>query len=265
MSALIVQIETWGSCWSGRVPLEGAEPELAMAFRNSTHAVFARGEEEPNTTRHVRVDLCIQHLEVHLEQRPKQHGHGNKIEEEPSRRREALRGEGRQRRKLVRLCQFAQQPDPEFSAEITRRPADGACQIGESARFRYSQPHQRDPFAVQTPVQQGTRGTCEALLDCCAGRHLTLELCNARKDVPCHHCGEQRPLVAETGIDRWLSRARYLGDLVDARAFKSALQKDLARRVEDAGVNLPGKFLRRAAEAHRGALCLRRRYLLQTV
>src|SRR5258708_36246242 len=133
------QIEAWGaSRWSGDVPLEGAEPELAMAFRDSTHAaVSARCKEERNAARHVRVDLCIQHLEVHLEQRPKQHGHGNKIEEEPSRRREALRGEGRQRRKLVRLRQFAQQPDPDFSAEITRRPADAACQLREPARFRY--------------------------------------------------------------------------------------------------------------------------------
>src|SRR5260370_1401812 len=167
----------WRSGWG---PPEGAEPELAMALRDSTHAaVFARCKEERNAARHVRVDLCIQHLEVHLEQRPKQHWHGNKIEEEPSRRREALRGEGQQRRKLVRLRQFAQQPDPEFRAEITRRPADGACQIGESARFRYSQPHQRDPFAVQTPVQQGTRGACEALLNSCAGWHLSLELCDA--------------------------------------------------------------------------------------
>src|SRR5260221_4220035 len=108
----------------------GCRARARMAFRDSTNAaVFARCKEERNAACHVRVDLCIQHLEVYLEQRPKQHGHGNKIEEEPSRRREALRCEGRQRRKLVRLRQFAQQPDPEFSAEITRRPADGACQI----------------------------------------------------------------------------------------------------------------------------------------
>ena len=56
------------SRWSGRVPLEGAEPELAMAFGDLTHAaVFARCKEERDAARHVRVDLCIQHLEVHLE------------------------------------------------------------------------------------------------------------------------------------------------------------------------------------------------------
>src|SRR5258705_5302214 len=67
-----------------------------MVFQASPPpSVFARCKEKRTAGRHVRVDLCIQHLEVHLEQRPKQHGHGNKIEEEPSRRREALRGEGR--------------------------------------------------------------------------------------------------------------------------------------------------------------------------
>jgi hypothetical protein len=29
----------------------------------------------------VRVDLCVQSLEVHLEQRPKQHRYGDEIEE----------------------------------------------------------------------------------------------------------------------------------------------------------------------------------------
>src|SRR5260221_9237671 len=85
-----------------------------------------------------------------------------------------------------------------------------------------------DRTARDLSTELGVRLTCEALLDCCAGRHLTLELCDARQDVPCHHFGEQRPFVAEAGVDRRLSRASYLGDFVDARAFKSALQKDLA-------------------------------------
>src|SRR5258707_14809043 len=113
-------------------------------------------------------------------------------------------------------------------------------------------------------MTHGTRDIPEALLDGCAGWHLSLELCHARKDFSLHHGGEPRPLVAETGIDRRLSRASYLGDLVDTRAFKAALQKDLARRIEDACVNLPGKFLWRAAKAPRGALRLRSRHLLHT-
>src|ERR1700720_3017974 len=112
-------------------------------------------------------------------------------------------------------------------------------------------------------MQKGARDIREALLDGCAGWHLSLELCHARKDFSLHHGGEQRPLVAEAGIDRRLSRASYLGDLVDTRPSKAALQKDLARRIEDACVNLPGKFPWRATKAHRGARRLRCRYLLQ--
>jgi hypothetical protein len=48
-----------------------------------------------------------------------------------------------------------------------------------------------------------------------------------------HHGGEERPLIGEAGIDRRLSRARGLVDLVDACAFESTLQEDLAGRIED--------------------------------
>jgi hypothetical protein len=107
-----------------------------MVFLDSTHAaVSARREKERDAARHVRVDLCIQCLEVDLEQRPKQHGHSDEIKEEPRRHCEALRGEGRQRADFARLCQLAEQPDPRFSAEITRPSADGARQIGEPARL----------------------------------------------------------------------------------------------------------------------------------
>jgi hypothetical protein len=53
--------------------------------------------------------------------------------------------------------QVVQQVNPEFGAELARRPADCGGQIREPARFRYSQPHQPDPVAVETPVQQGGR------------------------------------------------------------------------------------------------------------
>src|SRR6202795_3490871 len=110
-----------------------------MAFRDSTHAaVFARCKEERNAACHVRVDLCIQHLEIHLEQRAKQHWYGDQIEEEPRRRCEALLGEGWQRAELIGLLQLAEQPHSKFSAEITRRSAHGARQIREAARFRDS-------------------------------------------------------------------------------------------------------------------------------
>jgi hypothetical protein len=85
-------------------------------------------------------------------QRPKQHGHSDEVKEESRRHGEALRGEGRQRPKLVGLRQLAQQVDPKFSAEITRPPADGAGQIGKAVRFRDSQPHQPDSVAVEAPV-----------------------------------------------------------------------------------------------------------------
>jgi hypothetical protein len=57
----------------------------------------------------------------------------------------------RHRAEFARLSQFTQQPDPKFSAEITRRPADFCGQIGEPVRFRDRQPHQPDPIAVDTP------------------------------------------------------------------------------------------------------------------
>jgi hypothetical protein len=57
--------------------------------------VPAGGKKERNAARHARIDLCVERLEVYLEQRPKQHGHGNEIKEEPRRRCEAFRGEGR--------------------------------------------------------------------------------------------------------------------------------------------------------------------------
>ena len=101
----------------------------------------AGGKKERNAARHVRVDLCVQRLEVYLEQRPKQHGHSDEIKEEPRRRCEALRGEGRQRAEFARLSQLTQQSDPKFSAEITRLPADFGGQIGEPVRFRDRQPH----------------------------------------------------------------------------------------------------------------------------
>ena len=76
-----------------------------------------------------------------------------------------------------------------------------------------------------------------------------LELRDASHDVARHHSGEERPLVAETGIDRWLSRARGVGDFVDAGTFKSALHEYLARRIEDALVNL-SKLLRLGGQRH---------------
>ena len=93
----------------------------------------AGGEKECDAARHVLVDLCIQRLEVNLEQRPEQHGYGDKIKEEPGCRCQLLRGKGWQGAKLVRLHHLGQQTDPKLGAEITRRPADCARQIREAA------------------------------------------------------------------------------------------------------------------------------------
>src|SRR5260370_7619186 len=68
------QIEAWGaSRWSGRGPPEGAEPELAIAFRDSTHAtVFARRKEEPNPAPPLPVPPFTHHLALHPQHPPKQ-------------------------------------------------------------------------------------------------------------------------------------------------------------------------------------------------
>src|SRR5215471_13736401 len=116
------------------------------------------------------------------------------------------------------------------------------------------EPHQPDPVAVQTPPQHGKACAHEALLNRPNGRYVAFELFDADDDVA-HHGGEERPLVGETGIDRWLSRARSPGDLVDACAFKSMLHEDRAGRIEDAFLDLARELLWRAPKAHLGALC----------
>ena len=82
-----------------KVSLHAAPSQLPYGFvRLLTHAaVPAGGKKERNAARHVRVDLCVQRLEVYLEQRPEQEGHGDEIEEESRCRCKVLRGEGRQR------------------------------------------------------------------------------------------------------------------------------------------------------------------------
>jgi hypothetical protein len=56
--------------------------QRSLWFVRVNPAVPADRKKERNTARHVRVDFCIQRLEVHLEQRPEQHGHGDDIQEE---------------------------------------------------------------------------------------------------------------------------------------------------------------------------------------
>src|SRR5260370_7781379 len=91
-----------------------------------TPAGSALGKEERDPACNVRTDLGAQRLEPLLEQRPEQHRHGDEIEEEPSCRSQALRGEGWQRPKLVGFLQLAQQPTPKSSPEIPRLPPPGA-------------------------------------------------------------------------------------------------------------------------------------------
>ena len=61
----------------------GRRSQRSLWFVKFIPAVPAGRKKERNTARHVRVDSCIQRLEVHLEQRPEQHGHGDDIQEEP--------------------------------------------------------------------------------------------------------------------------------------------------------------------------------------
>ena len=98
-------------------------------------------------------------------------------------------------------------------------------------------------------AQVSIRQNREALFDRRPGRRLTLNCVMRATTSRVYHSGEERPLVAETGIDRWLSRARGVGDFVDAGTFKSALHEYLARRIEDALVNL-SKLLRLGGQRH---------------
>src|SRR5215475_7861842 len=108
------------------------------------------------------------------------------------------------------------------------------------------EPQQPDPVAVETPPQHSKACADEALLNRPHGRHVAFELLDVGEDVAHHHGGEERPLVAEAGIDRRLSRARSRGDLVHAGAFEAALQEDLAGRIEDAFLDLARELLWRA-------------------
>ncbi len=62
---------------------------------------------------------------------------------------QALGGEGRQRAELAGLRHLSQEAGGDFRAELTRRPADRARQIGEALRLCDGQPHQRHPFIIQ--------------------------------------------------------------------------------------------------------------------
>src|SRR6516165_75944 len=77
----------------------------------------AGGKKERHATRHVRTDLCLSRLGVHFEQRPEQEGHDGEIQEEPRCRCEALRGECRQRPKLVGSRHLAQVPSRAHSSQ----------------------------------------------------------------------------------------------------------------------------------------------------
>ena len=67
----------------------------------------AGGKKKRNPACHVGFDLSAKGVEGLFEQRAQQDRHGDEIEEEARGRRKVLRGEGWQRRKLVRLRQFA--------------------------------------------------------------------------------------------------------------------------------------------------------------
>jgi multidrug resistance efflux pump len=118
-------------------------------------AVPADRKKERNTARHVRVDFCIQRLEVHLEQRPEQHGHGDDIQEEPRCRCEALRGEGWQRSKLVGLRQVVQQVNPEFGAELVKAQRNSAVASLAQAQAQRDQAQLNLSYTTVTAAQPG--------------------------------------------------------------------------------------------------------------
>src|ERR1700751_201129 len=129
---------------------------------------------------------------------------------------------------------------------------DGARKIGESVRLRDGEPHQPHPFVLKSRVQQENPDADEALLDGCSAWHRTSGLRHFGCYVAQHDRREQLSLVAKAGIDRLLSRAGGLGNLVDACAFEAAFEKELAGRVEHTLTDLASEFLGRAAKAHRG-------------
>jgi hypothetical protein len=61
--------------------------------------------------------------------------------------------------------------------------------------------------------------------------------------------GEQRLFAGKFGVDGRLSGTGRLSNFVDARAAEPALEKHMARRIEDSLLDLPGKSARRATAA----------------
>jgi hypothetical protein len=154
---------------------------------SNDRAAPARGKEERNTACNVGTDLGAKCLESPLEQRPQQDGQDDQVEEGSRRCREALRGEGGLGPKLVGLRDLAQKPGRDLGAEIARRAANAARQIGESMDLGNGQPQQPHLVAVQSPPQQGKARAHEALLNRSHGRHVAFELLHAGDNVARHH------------------------------------------------------------------------------
>src|SRR5215468_575122 len=117
-------------------------------------------------------------------------------------------------------------------------------------RLRDRHPHQSDRIAGQNRLKDGDGHALKAFLNRRTGWRKGLEPRGVGSNALHYHRGEERLLAGKAGIDRWLSRARSPGDLVDACAFKSMLQEDLAGRIEDAFLNLARELLWRAPKAH---------------
>lgn len=125
------------------------------------------------------VDLGIKRLQIHLEQGPQQHRHGDDVEKHPRRGRQLLGREGRQLAELVGLRQVAQQVNAELGAERARPAVDVGGEIREAVRLGDGEPHQADPVGIEAPMQQGRGNAGEALLDGRADRRIGLELGDA--------------------------------------------------------------------------------------
>src|SRR5260370_16153135 len=179
-------------------------------------------------------------------------GQEDQIDEISSRHWEAVGTECRESPNLTRFCRLAQQPYHDLGATLARHAHHDAPKIRKAACLGYGQAYQADPFQGQSLLQHGHTNACQALLNRCAGGRIILKPTLPGDDVPSDGGSKERLLVAEPRIDRRLARARNVSDLFNICAFKSAIEKYFAGRIEDSLLDLSGEFARRAARAPPG-------------
>ncbi len=143
-------------------------------------------------------------------------------------------------------------PGDRFRRALAPHAAHACRQIGKSPRFGDRDPNEPNRLDGQNPGQDEDGQSVETLLNRSsrAGEGVKARI---SPHQPLDHRGEQRLLIGKPGVDRGFAGRGRLGDLVDARALETALEKDAARRVEDPFLDPARERARGPTGTHRAA------------